>query len=51
MHYKYVSAIDAYCYFLADTVKDGNFEHVPGPADLEELLKPGTYVCVMFTKF
>ena len=46
---KDVGVIDDYCYLLADTVWDGNFEHIPVSAELEEAMKPGTYICVLFT--
>ena len=45
---KDVGAIDGDCYLLVDAVEDGNFEHVPEPAEPKERLNPGSHVCALF---
>ena len=40
--------VDNNCYFLVDATKDVNFEHIPVPAELEEALKSGVHICVLF---
>ena len=48
---KDAGAIDSDCYSLSGNVEDGNFEHIPVPAEIELALKPGKYGCVLFTTY
>ena len=46
---KDAGAINDECYLLTNDVEDGIFKHIPAPAEIEEALKPGTHVWVLFT--